>query len=365
MSPATAVQPVPIDHEELVVRRGVRSGVEMAIAVHSTVLGPALGGLRIWEYASTSDGVRDALRLSRAMTMKAAVAGLDCGGGKGVICASPSMLFASRRRETLLDFGDLVESLGGRYATAEDVGSGASDMATIAERTEHVAGLPVESGGSGDPSPYTAQGVEAAMRACARRLWGSGDLAGMRVAIVGVGHVGSALARRLAGQGAELIIADVVASRAALATELGGRWVTPEEALAADCEILAPCALGGAIGEDTIERLRCAAICGAANNQLEGESMAERLAARGILFAPDFVANAGGLISVYHGLRDGGAGETGALVDRIEDAMAAVFTEATATGVTPLEAAAVVAERRLAAAPLALGVPAALATNAA
>ncbi len=365
MSPATAVQPVPIDHEELVVRRGARSGVEMAIAVHSTALGPALGGLRIWEYASASDGVHDALRLSRAMTMKAAVAGLDCGGGKGVVCAPPTRILVSRRREMLLDFGDLVESLGGRYVTAEDVGSSAADMATLAERTKHVAGLPIESGGSGDPSPYTARGVEAAMRACARRLWGSGDFAGMRVAIVGVGHVGSALARRLAARGAELILADVVASRVALATELDARWVTPGEALAADCEILAPCALGGVITEDTLERLRCAAICGAANNQLEGDSMAERLAARGVLFAPDFVANAGGLISVYHGLRGRAAGETGALVDHIEDAMTAVFTEAMASHVTPLTAAAVVADRRLAASPLTLGAPAPLATSAA
>lgn len=249
--------------------------------------------------------------------------------------------------------------------TAEDVGTGAGDMVTISERTDHVVGLPIDRGGSGDPSPYTAQGVEAAMRACARSLWGSGELAGTRVAIVGLGHVGSALARRLAARGAELILADVAGARVAVAAELEASWVTPEEALASECEILAPCALGGVVGEDTIERLRCAAICGAANNQLDGESIADSLAARGILYAPDFVANAGGLISVYRELRGHEAGETGALVERIEDAMVAVLAEARKSGVTPLEAAAVVAERRLAAAPLALGVPAALATNAA
>src|SRR5215210_6298312 len=206
----TAVPPVPFDPEELVVRRGSRSGRYVVVAVHSTALGPALGGVRLWHYDGTVDGVRDALRLARGMTYKAAAAGLGLGGGKGVICAAPGSHPTGRaRRDLLLDFADLVQSLDGRYITAEDVGTSPSDLVTIRERTEHVTGLPPERGGTGDPSPFTALGVEAAMRACARERFGSRDLTGRRVAIAGLGHVGSRLGERLVRAGAELTVSDI------------------------------------------------------------------------------------------------------------------------------------------------------------
>ena len=198
------------DHEQLLVRRGRRSGATMAVAIHSTALGPALGGLRLWHYESDGEGIADVLRLASGMTMKSAAAGLDLGGGKGVICspASADTLSWTLRREMLLDFGDLVESLEGRYITAEDVGTGAEDMAAIAERTAHVTGLPQTGGGAGDPSPFTAIGVEAAMRACIDTRFGSRDLRGLGVVVVGLGHVGARLAMRMRAAGVRLIVAD-------------------------------------------------------------------------------------------------------------------------------------------------------------
>src|ERR687897_2403078 len=220
---AAAVPPVPFDHEDLVIRRGRRSGTYAMVAIHSTALGPALGGVRMWHYEATIDGARDALRLARGMTYKAAAAGLGLGGGKGVICApdgpAPS---GEARRELLLDFADLVESLEGRYITAEDVGLSPNDLVVISERTEHLTGLPPSHGGSGDPSPFTALGVEAAMRACGRERFGSSDLAGRVVAVVGLGHVGERLARRLAADGAELLLSDIDDRKRGLAAELGG-----------------------------------------------------------------------------------------------------------------------------------------------
>ena len=199
------IPPVALDHEHLAVRRGRRSGLYCVVAVHSTALGPALGGLRIWHYPASADAVRDAMRLAAGMTLKAAAAGLALGGGKGVICAPPGGLDGERRRAALLDFGDLVESLDGHYITAEDVGTSPGDLVTLSERTEHVTGLPADRGGSGDPSPFTAIGVEAAIRASAAERFGSPDLAGRTVCVVGLGHVGAGLARRLADGGCELL----------------------------------------------------------------------------------------------------------------------------------------------------------------
>ena len=214
--------------------------------------------------------MRDALRLSRAMTFKSAAAGLPLGGGKGVIMlrAEDPPLDADRRRDALLDFGDAVEALGGSYVTAEDVGTSDGDMTVIAERTSHVAGLAVERGGSGDPSPWTALGVEAAIRVTCEAVWGTADLAGRTIAVIGLGHVGGALARGLAEGGASLLLADVVAEKRALADELGAAWAEPGEALRADVDLVAPCALGGVLDDESVPELRCRAIAGAANNQL-------------------------------------------------------------------------------------------------
>jgi leucine dehydrogenase len=342
-----AIPPVEFDHEELVVRRGERSGLEVMVAIHSTVLGPALGGLRLWHYGATIDGARDALRLARGMTYKAAAAGIDVGGGKGVIRAPADLLAGEKRRQALLDFGDLVESLDGRYITAEDVGISPEDLLVIRERTEHVTGLPPEHGGSGDPSPFTAMGVEAAMRACSRHAFGSPDLAGKRIVVAGLGHVGAKLARRLSDAGAELTVSDIDPAKRALAQELSAKWVEPEEEMVVSCDLLAPCALGGAIDSGNVSLLRCRVICGCANNQLVDERLADALAERRILYAPDFIANAGGLIHVYREIRGYSEEEATDLVLAIEGSVDGVLRAARERGITPLQAARELARERL------------------
>jgi leucine dehydrogenase len=345
--------PLPdLDHEQILVRRGPRSRVQMAIAIHSTVLGPALGGVRLWGYPAPMHGVADAMRLARAMTYKAAAAGLDLGGGKGVICAptGTGSLTGGRRRAILRDFADLVESLGGRYVTAEDVGTGAEDMVAISERTRHVTGLPVERGGSGDPSPLTAIGVAAAIRASAAHRLGSRELAGLRVSVVGLGHVGEQLAWVLAQAGATLTVSDIDPSRRAVAEELGAIWAESADAMLAGCDVLVPCALGSAVDRSNFTRLNCAILCGAANNQLADEGLAVMLAERGILYAPDFIANAGGLISVYRELRGYGADRARELALGIEETMTRILSTADERRNTPLAAARELALERLAAA---------------
>jgi leucine dehydrogenase len=346
----TQIGPVPFEHEELVVRRGLRSDVYIAVAIHSTALGPALGGVRVWHYGDVVEGVRDVLRLALGMTAKAAVAGLDLGGGKGVICVPAEPPDPERRRAMLLDFGDLVNSLAGRYITAEDVGVTPADLAVIAERTDHVTGLDAERGGSGDPSPFTALGVEAAMRACLRSRFGSPELDGRRVAIAGLGHVGSKLARRLADAGAELVVSDLDPAKRAIAESLGARWVEPEHELLAECDALAPCALGGVIDREVVPLLRCEVICGCANNQLASPELADELADRDILYAPDYVVNAGGLIHVYREIRGYSEEEAVELVLKIEATLDRVFELAHEQEITPLAAAERLAAERLAAA---------------
>jgi leucine dehydrogenase len=335
-------------HEEVVVRRGDRTGIYVVVSVHSTVLGPALGGLRMWHYGALGDAIADGLRLSEAMTYKAAAAGLDLGGGKAVICLPPERELSDEdRRELMLDVGDIVDSLEGRYVTAEDVGTGTDDMAVIRERTEHVVGLPIDSGGSGDPSPITARGVESAVRACSEHRYGSGDLAGRRVTVIGLGHVGSHLAERLAADGAELAVSDIDPDKRRTAERLDARWLDPADAVLAECDLLAPCALGGMIDRENVERLQCEIVCGAANNVLTERSLAVRLAERGILYAPDFIANSGGLINVYGELHGLEPHKLDRLVDGIGEALGRVFQAAEARSVTPLAAARALAEERL------------------
>ncbi|MEA2438803.1 MAG: leucine dehydrogenase [Thermoleophilaceae bacterium] len=343
---------VTLEHEELVVRRGRRTGAYTIVAVHSTALGPSLGGCRLWRYESSAAGARDALRLSRAMTFKAAAAGLSLGGGKGVICADPGPAPKGATRRALLhDFADTVNVLAGSYVTAEDVGTGARDMAVIAERTSHVSGLARSRGGSGNPSPFTARGVEAAMRACCEAEFGTRDLRDRTVSIVGAGHVGSELAKRLARAGAKLLLADIDPAKRDLAQSLGARWTDPSTALLADVDVVAPCALGGAIDEVNVGRLRACIVCGAANNQLAHDGLADDLASRGILYAPDYIVNAGGLINISVEFDERGydAAEARRRVDGIEHTMNAIVAEATAAGSTPLTAADRLARRNLAA----------------
>ena len=308
----------------------------------------------MWTYADSREAVADALRLSRAMTFKAAVADLPLGGGKGVIMrrAGDPPLDPEHRRGALLDFADTVDMLGGRYMTAEDVGTSDADMTVIAENTRHVTGLAVERGSSGDPSPWTALGVQEAVRVACERVWGTADLADRSIAVVGLGRVGGALARGLAEAGARLVVADVDEGKRPLADALGADWTDPDAALLADVDVLAPCALGGILNAETVPALRCRAIAGAANNQLAAESVAERLTERGIRWAPDFVANAGGIINISVELEPEGyaAERAEQRVRAVGATLRTIFDEAEAAETTPLTAAMTLAYRRLAAA---------------
>lgn len=333
------------DHEQVVFAADPASGLKTIIAIHSTALGPALGGTRFYPYATEEEALSDVLRLSRGMTFKAAASGLDLGGGKAVIIGDPETLKSERLWRA---YGQFVDSFGGRYITAEDVGTTTADMELIRRETRWSFGTPLSAGGSGDPSPATARGLIAGLRAVATRLRGDRDLTGLRVAIQGVGKVGYAYARLLTEERAEVIVADVddrAVDRAV--RDLGVKSVPLDDILSVDCDVLSPCALGGGINAETIPKLACSAILGSANNQLATDSDAVKLAAAGILYAPDFVVNAGGLINVSQELR--GYTEAGAShrIDGIEQATATILDLADTEGITPNQAAIAVAQRRI------------------
>jgi len=349
--PAVDRYATTLDHEEVLVRRGPRSGHYTIVAVHSTARGPSLGGCRMWRYDDNRLAMRDAMRLSRAMTWKSAVAGLPLGGGKGVIVLKDrAPLTGKQRRAVLLDFAETVDLLGGRYVTAEDVGTSARDIGTIASATSHVTGLSRARGGSGDPSPWTALGVLETIRASAERTFGSPDLRGRSVALIGLGHVGMPLARLLAKAGTKLQVTDIDATKKDEAARIGARWVSGTKAFGAPVDILVPCALGGILDDDSIAHVQAPVIAGAANNQLADDHVAALLAERGILWAPDFVANAGGIVNISVELLDGGYDPAVArtLVRGIGDTMRTIYAEADASRMTPLAAAMAIAHRRVA-----------------
>jgi leucine dehydrogenase len=339
-----------LDHEELYVRRGPRSGLFTIVAVHSTVRGPSLGGCRMWTYDDNRAAMRDALRLSEGMTYKSAVAGLPLGGGKGVIVLKPDEpLDAKRRRAALLDFGETVERLGGTYVTAEDVGTSTRDMSVIAKATSHVSGLSRQAGGSGDPSPYTALGVLHAIEATVERAFGTRSLKGRTAAVVGLGHVGLRLARLLARGGAKLVVADIDPTKKAEGDKLGATWATPAEAMTAAVDVLVPCALGGVLDHESVPRLQAPAVAGAANNQLASSDVADLLREHGVLWAPDFVANAGGIVNIAVELEPDGydPDRAKARTAEIGDTLRRVFDDAASAQTTPLSAAMALAEARL------------------
>ncbi len=346
----TNALPLPdFTHERVEVMTGRRSGLFLTVALHSSVLGSALGGARLWTYPSWGDALGDALRLSAAMTLKNAAAGLDAGGGKSVIgLPEGTVLDADRRRAAFLDLGDAVESLGGLYRTAEDVGSTTEDMLVVSERTAHVVGLPEAGGGSGEPAGPTSLGVYASLVATLERALGGGDVAGRRITIAGLGQVGSRLAQRLASEHAALTVTDVNPAKRALAAELGAAWVEPGDAHLVPSDVFVPAGIGGVLTDDVIDALDTRAVCGPANNPLADRSGAERLARRGILYAPDFVVNAGGVI--YLDLEAKQLGTRDEIMGRVAgigDTVRRVFDEAEARGVTPLAAAEGIAAERL------------------
>ncbi|MGP3933063.1 Glu/Leu/Phe/Val family dehydrogenase [Nonomuraea sp. KM88] len=339
-------------HEHVVVRSGSRSGLPVIIAVHSTKLGQAVGGCRVWRYADWRDGLADALRLSAAMTAKCAVAGLANGGGKTVVALpADADLDAATRRMVLHDVADAITSLSGTYATGPDVGTTPEDMAVIGERTPYVFCKPERHGGSGGSSEATALGTLAALRAVRRRLHGTAAFTGARLAVVGLGSVGMRLARLLAAEGAELVVADIDPARRQESDALGATWVSPEEALTAEVDIVVPAALGGVLTADVVPDLRCAAVAGPANNQLATEHVADLLHRRGIAWVPDHVVSAGGVINTLAvELHHESADEAHKRVEAIEHTVADLLHTAALQRVTPAQAATELARLRLASA---------------
>ncbi|WP_350349223.1 Glu/Leu/Phe/Val dehydrogenase dimerization domain-containing protein [Agromyces sp. G08B096] len=349
---APTVVPLPDqapDHERVLITRGPRSGLTVVVAVHSTVLGQALGGARLWRYPHWTDALADALRLSEAMTLKNAAAGLNRGGGKSVIQVPPGVeLDDDLRRAAMLDLGDAVESLGGAYMTAEDVGTSAELMAVVAERTAHVCGLPPEQGGVGEPADATAAGVHAGLVATLEHVTGSRDVAGRHVVVAGLGQVGGRLARRLAAEGARLTVTDVADGKRALADELGAEWVDPADAHRVEADVFAPCGLGGVLTPEVVSELRVRAVVGAANTQLAAREVAGLLRDRGIVWAPDFVVNAGGVVYLDLASTPGvEASELDARIAGIGDVIGRVLRDADASGETTLVAAERLAAARL------------------
>lgn len=338
---------IPVDGYECV-RRAVDTarGLHAIVAVHSTVLGPALGGMRLWPYGSVEEAKTDVLRLSRGMTYKAACAGLDLGGGKSVILAKPE----DKTPALFEAMGEFVDSFGGRYITAEDVNTKVEDMGHVAKRTRYVAGL---AGKSGNPSPKTAWGCFLGLQATLEEACGSPEVRGRTVAIEGAGSVGSVYADLIAKAGGRILVADIKqesAERVARAT--GGAVVKPTEIHRVACDVFAPCALGGSLNDETIPQLQCKAVVGAANNQLLEARHGEMLRDRGILYAPDYVVNAGGLINVFDELIPGGYDEKRSLAtaEKIRTNLREIFRIGREEGLSTARAADRFAERRIEAA---------------
>jgi len=297
MSKTVLTQLEEFDHEQVIFFQNKDVGLKAIVAIHNTVLGPALGGTRMWMYESEDEALQDVLRLSRGMTYKAAAAGLNLGGGKAVIIGDPKK---HKSQDLFTIYGQFINTLGGRYISAEDVGTDVNDIEYMFTATDYVVGIETSRGGSGDPSPFTALGTFQGIQACLRRQFNDESLIGRTVVVQGVGHVGTHLVRLLVKAGAKVIISDIDRERVqAVKDECKVESVSAEESATVPCDIFAPCALGAIINEKNIDKLRCKIIAGAANNQLDVVERGEDLRARGILYAPDYVINAGGLMNVY------------------------------------------------------------------
>jgi leucine dehydrogenase len=330
------------EHEKVLVGRDADCGYHGIIAIHSTALGPAVGGTRFWNYSSEDDAVLDALRLSRGMTYKNALAGLPLGGGKSIIIGDNK---SRRRAELLKAHGRFIASLGGSYTTGEDVGTSPADMEIIRQETRYVAGTP---GGAGDPSPVTAYGVLRAIQAARKYLTGSESLTGITVAIQGCGHVGYFLAKALSAAGSKLIATDVEEERLSrVVKEFDAVPVLPDKIFGVRSDVFAPCALGGVINDTTSPQFRVDIVAGAANNQLSEERHAELLSERGILYVPDYAANAGGVIHGCTEILGWSAERTSRKVEEIYDTILTVLEKATAEGISTQKAADQLAEKRL------------------
>ena len=331
-------------HEQLLLSHDPSCGYFGIIAIHDTTLGPALGGTRFWQYASTDEAITDALRLARGMTYKSAVAGINLGGGKSVIVGDNKR---TDREALFRAHGRFVETLNGRYITAEDIGTSPADMEHIKLETDHVAGL---LGLSGDPSPVTAYGVYVGMKAAAKVRWGSDSLSGRTVAVQGVGNVASHLCRSLHAEGARLVVTDIDQERVRrIVQETGAGAVAPEAIYDALADIYAPCALGATINDDTLSRLKVEIIAGAANNQLAENRHGDAVEAKGITYAPDYVINGGGVINVYGELHRWPAERSKKKAGEIYETLLRIFDIARQQKIPTYQAADRLAEQRIAA----------------
>ena len=331
-------------HEQLVVSTDPATGLQAIISIHSTLLGPSLGGCRFWPYKSFEAAVSDALRLSKAMTYKAAISGLRLGGGKAVICGKSS----AKKPELLRAFGRFVDSLNGLYFTAEDVGMTVPDLDIVREVTRYATGVSEENGGGGDPSIMTALGVLCGMRRCLVEVFGEESFHHRTVAVQGLGKVGAHLAELLHKEGARLIVSDRDSSRAQkVASRIGARVVPPSRIVVSSCDIFSPCAMGGSLSARSIPKLKCRIIAGSANNQLAKPSDAKRLQKRKILYAPDYVISAGGVINIACEMEGYNKETAEKRVAAIADNLAGIFVRSREEGITPMEAADRTVEERL------------------
>ncbi len=334
-----------LGHERVVIGHDPATGLRAIVAIHSTLRGPGLGGVRMWPYRSFDEALTDVLALARAMTLKAAAAGLPLGGAKAVILGDPQR---DKTEALFRAFGRFVHSLRGDYITAEDVGTSAREMDWIAQETPFVTGVSRYRGGTGDPSPSTALGVLCGIRAVARHLWGSPDLTSRTVAIQGLGAVGRHLAEGLIRAGSRVLGADPNPAAVEIASSLGVESVGVDEILSVSCDIFSPCALGGVLNQDTIPRLRARAVAGAANNPLaDPDEDARRLAKQNVLYVPDFLINSGGLIHVFHEFVGRSLEDTSARVENLEGEVFDILEQAQARGLLPLQAAVELANQRL------------------
>ena len=323
-----------------------KTGLKAVIAVHSTHLGPGAGGTRLWHYADEDLAITDALRLSRGMSYKNAMAGLPLGGGKAVVLANDAA--RTKTPEMLAAFGKAVHNLSGRYVTAEDVGMSVADMVAISKETPYVAGLPVAEGAvGGDPGPHTSYGVYLGIKAAVKRVLGRDSLAGLHIALQGAGSVAGGVARHAAAEGAKLSIADVDQAKAqALAGETGGVVVAPDQIMTLEADVLSPNALGAILTEQSIAALNVPVVAGGANNQLATREDGDRISARGILYAPDYVINAGGIINVStEYLKDGDQAAVKQRIETIPVKLEQIWAESAATGSNPAEVADAMARR--------------------
>ncbi|WP_025666014.1 Glu/Leu/Phe/Val family dehydrogenase [Aquimarina megaterium] len=336
------------NHEQVVFCQDKDTGLKAIIGVHNTILGPALGGTRMYDYATEWDALNDVLRLSRGMTYKAAITGLNLGGGKAVIIGDPKKI---KTPELMKRFGKFVHTLGGKYYTAEDVGMETSDMDTVREVTPYVTGISESKGGAGNPSPVTAYGVYMGMKAASKFAYGNDTLEGKRILVQGIGHVGEELVRLTSEEGAKVIISDINQERLeAVSTKYGVDIYRGDDLYAETADIYAPCALGATVNDKTIDKLKVKVIAGAANNQLANENIhGPLLQKKGIVYAPDFLINAGGIINVYAEIEGYGRDQIIAKTEKIYDTTLDILNKAKATNVTTNEAAISIAEDRIAA----------------